>query len=156
MPPRRPLPDTHHIMRYVPYQRLLRHPETDEVLGLTAGAFDLRPNDDGRISVTWIEYFGAFGDEARRDAAAAHREDLLSKKLSAKAAFAWATVDAVRRRGAEHGRALRVVHSPTDNNPGHAEVRHFTDADLDMLASFVDVFSDFRLVGEMGVPSRGE
>lgn len=52
-----PLPDEHHVMRYVPWGRLRRDGDDDSiVLGFLPQAFQLRP-DEEYLSVTWVEFY---------------------------------------------------------------------------------------------------
>jgi len=89
----------------------------------------------------------------RAAAAVAHRASLKSKSLGKQAIFAWAKVSDVVAAGLEYDRELRVVHDPVDGNPGHAEVRRFTDDDLDLLDYFAtEVFQDYETVAAMNLP----
>ncbi|WP_426263011.1 hypothetical protein [Sphingomonas sp. PWP1-2] len=115
----------------------------------------MRDEDGGGLSVTEVEFFGPLSPDTRRQAAVAYRESQASKKLGAEAVFAWASVDAVKRAALGYEKTVRVVHAPVDGNPGHAEVRHFTYDDLDLLAFFAsDVFLDYEIVAQMGLPPR--
>ena len=42
------IPNEDHINRYVTYTRLITNPDTDEVLGISPAAFQLRP-ERGRL-----------------------------------------------------------------------------------------------------------
>jgi hypothetical protein len=154
LPPRRPLPGEDHVSRFVPYNRQHRDAETDEFLGITPGAMELSAEDKGGLSVTWIEHFGAFGRDAKRAAAAAYRESLRSKHIGPKGVFAAAQVNAVLEAGRSFEKQLRVVHDPVLGNPGHSEVRHFTDEDLAILDRLAEVFSDFDIVSGLRLPKR--
>jgi len=154
---RRAVADEHHVLRYAPKSKRFLHPETAEPLGISPAAFAIRPGDEGGLSVTEVEHYGAMSADTRRLAAAAFRESQPSRKLGAQAAFAWARVSVIKAIGTEYGKGIRVVHSPVDGNPGHAEMRHFTDDDLDLLDFFAtDVFSEYEVVADMGIPARAE
>lgn len=146
------MPGQEHIARFVPYARQDRDSETDAFLGITPSAMELTLEDHGGLSVTWIEHFGAFGNPAKRAAAIAYRESLSSKHLGGKGIFATAIVDNVLAAGMSFGKALRVVHDPVVGNPGHAEVRHFTDDDLSLLDMLASVFDDFDTVCSLRLP----
>lgn len=155
MPARKTLPDQDHVMRFASWSKQIIDPDTEVSSGPSPAAFELRASDEGGLSVTWVEYFGAFGPETRASAAAAHRETLKEKRLPPKAIFAWAEVAAIKQAGDEYRKGLRVVHDPVDGNPGHAEIRHFTDEDLDLLDYMSSaVFTEFATVKNMGVPPR--
>ncbi|THD38305.1 MAG: hypothetical protein E7773_00695 [Sphingomonas sp.] len=117
------------------------------------GAFKLTPEDEGGLSVTEIEHFGANDAPTRVIAAVAFRASIPSKKLGANGLFARATVGAVKSAAAGYKKSVRVVHDPVEGNPGHAEIRHFDDNDFDLLAFFAtDVFVDYEVVSAMGIP----
>lgn len=149
---RKHLPPADHVMRYVQYNRQERDADTDAYLGVAPGAFMRGAKDQGGMSVTWVEHFGAYGAPAKRDAAIAFRNSQPSKKIGSKALFATANVQSVLDAGATFSKALRVVHDPVPENTGHTEVRHFDDDDLellDMLAS--QVFTDIDLVADLAL-----
>ncbi|MBO9724287.1 MAG: hypothetical protein J7530_07930 [Novosphingobium sp.] len=92
---------------------------------------------------------------ARRDAAVAFRESLDSKKLSANGIFASARIERVKDAALKYDKKVRIVHDPVPGNPGHAEVRHFTDEDLDLLDHFAEaVFDEYEVVANMQLPPR--
>lgn len=124
-------------------------------MGPGPGAFALREDDAGGLSVTEVEYFGTLSPVTRRAAAVAHRESLASKSVGKQAIYAWAQVAKVKHAAAIYGKSVRVIHDPVDGNPGHAEIRHFTDEDLDLLEHFAtDVFHEYETVAEMNLPTR--
>lgn len=150
---RRQLPSEDHVLRYVPKSRQHRDPDTDEFLGITSAAMQLREDDQGGLSVTWVEHYGNYDLAGLRKAATAFKNSQPSKKLGAQAVFAAAQVEAISVACLSFGKRIRVVHDPVPDNPGHAEIRHFSDEDsilLEFLAS--DVFSQVVLVSELGLP----
>ena len=150
---RKALPDEDHVMRFVPYGRQHRDPDTDTFLGLTPQAMELRADDKGGLSVTWVEHFGPNVIATKRVAAIAFREALDSKHIGGEAVFASAQVKAVVQAGRDYGKSIRVVHDPVPGNPGHAEVRHFSDEDLrllDLLAA--EVFIEIDKVSDLKLP----
>lgn len=151
---RRAIPDDDHVSRFVPKNRQDRDPETDEFRGLTIAACQLRTTDNGGLSVTWIEHFGPYGQQAKRDAAVAYRASLSSGKLPPQAAFAYAEVSRIKAAARQFDKAVRVVWDPVEGNPGHAEVRHFADDDLRLLDLLsTETFIDPDFVREMNLPT---
>lgn len=147
------VPPEHHVMRFVPANRQHRHPDTDEFLGLLPSAMELTKRDEGGLSVTWIEFYGPLGFQSKQTGAAAFRESLESKRVGAKGVFASGNVGEVLSAGERFGKTVRVVHVHEVENPGHAEVRHFTDEDvalLDVLAT--EVFCTFDFVADLKLP----
>ncbi|HMI18791.1 MAG TPA: hypothetical protein VK533_04535 [Sphingomonas sp.] len=146
-----PLADT--ITRFVPKNKQRRHPITDQFQGISAAGFALRADDKGGLSVTWIEHYGAARPDNLREAAIAFRESQPSKKIGAEGAFACAKVSAVKAKSAAFKKKIRVVVAPVIGNPGHAEVRHFTDDDIELLEALAsDVFLDVVRVAALNLP----
>lgn len=146
---RRALPDEHHVLRYVPLSKRVIDPH-----GVPGGpapsAFALRSDDEGGLSVTEVEFYGPCDLASRIQAAIAHRDSLPTKKVGTQAVYAQAQIASIKAAAAQYEKQVRVVHDPVPGNPGHAEVRHFTDDDLDLLAYFAtDVFVDYETVASM-------
>ena len=131
-------------MRFASKSKQIIDPDTLACSGLSPAAFALREDDNGGLSVTWIEYFGSFGPQEIALAANAHRLAQLSKSLPPSGVFAWAKVTKIKQAALGFRKSLRVVHDPIDGNEAHAEIRHFTDEDLDLLDHFAsDVFVEY-------------
>lgn len=151
---RKALNDEHHVMRFIPASKQFVA-EDGTQLGPALAGFTLREEDEGGLSVTEVEYFGEMSVEARRAAAVAHRESLTSKKVGAKAIYAWAQVGQIRKAGEAYDKKIRVVTDPVPGNDAHAQVRHFTDDDLDLLDHFATkVFVAYEVVADMELPAR--
>lgn len=153
MAAKKPLPKSDHVMRFVPKGRQHRDAITDEFRGLLPTSMQLTAKDEGGLSVTWIEFYGTLGPPTKRTAAIAFRESLEKKKLPPQGLFATAQVSAILDAANGFGREMRVVHVPVPGNPGHAEVRRFTDEDmalLDLLAT--EVFSTYDFVRDLSLP----
>jgi hypothetical protein len=147
------LPNSDHVMRFVPKGRQHRDPDTDEFIGLIPQAMQLRENDKGGLSVTWVEHFGAYGLAAKREAAIAYRETLRTRHIGREAVFASAQVQAIVDAGLRYSKGLVIVHDPVPGNPGHAEIRRFTDDDLtllDLLAT--EIFTEIDKVADLNLP----
>jgi len=154
MPARRALPDSHHIVRYIPPSKRFVDPN-GERQGPSLAGFELRDDDRGGLSVTEIEYFGPMSDAARQAAAIAFRESLDSKKLSANGIFARSRIGTVKAAALNYGKQVRIVHDPKPKNLGHAQIRRFTDEDLDLLEHFAhEVFQEYEVVADMRLPPR--
>lgn len=152
---RKALPDNNHVMRFVPKGRQHRDPDTDEFLGIAPQAMQLRGEDKGGLSVTWIEHFGEFGKASKRLGAIAFRESLEKKHIGSEGVFASAQVQSIVRAGLTYEKIVRVVHDPVTGNPGHAQVRHFTDEDLRLLDYLsAEVFTEIDKVSDLELPKR--
>lgn len=149
---RRPLPDEHHVLRYVSASKRFVD-ENGLRLGPSGAGFKLRPDDRGGLSVTEIEHYGEMNRGSICLAAAAYRQSQISRSLGAQAIFAWAKISDAKAASESYGKSIRVVHDPVPGNPGHAEVRHFDDDDFDLLDYFAtDVFKDYEVVINLGLP----
>ncbi len=151
MAARGPLDNEHHVMRFVPLSGQHRD-ESDVFLGISPQSLELRPSETG-LSVTRVEHFGSFGHGAKVQAAIAFRNSLSSKRLGAKGVFATAKVQNILSAGVLYHKKVRVVHDPTLENPGHAEVRHLPNDDIELLDFLASaVFNDFDFVGDLKLP----
>ncbi|WP_282949448.1 MULTISPECIES: hypothetical protein [unclassified Sphingopyxis] len=144
------VPDSDHLMRYVPYGQQLRAPETDAFLGILGIAFSVRPSDQGGLSVTWIEHYGEKDVATVTVAAAAFRDSLEKKKLAPKAYFAVGNAGLTRRLAAEHGKKIRLISAPDGSNTGHVEIHRFSDDDRTLLdALALDVYTEHIAVASL-------
>ncbi|QGP79985.1 hypothetical protein [Sphingobium sp. CAP-1] len=144
------VPDTDHLMRYVPYKQQVRDAETNAFKGIANTAFQIRPSDKGGLSTTWVEHYGAKGPATYGAAASAFRDSLPSKKLGATAYFAVGNVGATREKCLDKGKSIRLVVVPDGTNTGHVEIHKFSDEDrelLDILA--IDVFGEHVAVSNL-------
>lgn len=134
------LPDDHHVMRYVPWSKLLKD-EDDNVIGFLAHAFALRPNEES-LSVNWLEYFGGDRKTNIRDAALEFRRTLTN--VGKKSAFGIASVKKIKDTcSATAGVKVRVVYEPSRKNPAHSGIRRLPRDDLTLLdALAADAFTE--------------
>jgi len=128
-----PLPDDHHVCRYVPNQRQHRDFDTGQLIGVLTTAFDLRPQDKGGLSVTWVEFFGPKTTATLKQAADAYRKCTRSKKLTPSAAFAVGNVLAIKKASAVAGKPARVLHEQTKCNAAHAAIRRLDNDQIEVL-----------------------
>jgi hypothetical protein len=133
------LPDDHHVMRFVPWNRLLRD-DVDNVIGFLPQAFALRPGEES-LSVNWLEYFGGDRITNIRDSVLKFRG---TYKVGKKSAFGIANVKKIGDTcSATAGVKVRVVYEPSRKNPAHSGIRRLPRDDLTLLdALAVDAFSE--------------
>lgn len=140
-------------MRFVPYKQQLRDPENDSFKGVLNSAFRIRESDDGGLSLTWVEHYGAKSTATYAHAAARFRDSLDSRKLGPKSAFAIGQAGETREVSRSHGKQVRIVHSPDGPNTGHVELRRFTDEDLQLLDTLaIEVYREHVLVADLTLP----
>jgi hypothetical protein len=145
------LPDEDHVIRYVPWSRLLKD-EDQNVLGFLPQAFQLRPEEE-YLSVNWIEYHD--GDRATQIRLSVWAiRDSFDKPLGQKSAFAMGNVAKIKTTSQAYGSRVRVIHEPIlPNNPGHSAIRQLPRDDLNLLdALAADAFTD--RVSNSDIPSK--
>jgi len=129
------LPDDHHVIRYVPWSKLLKD-ENDNVIGFLAQAFALRPDEES-LSVNWLEYFGGDRKTNIRDSVLEFRRTLI--KVGKKSAFGIANVKKIKDTcSAVAGVRVRVVYEPSKNNPTHSGIRRLPRDDLTLLDALAE------------------
>jgi hypothetical protein len=114
------------------------------VIGILPQAFELRA-EEAALSVNWLEFH--VGDEdtqiLRTVRSFRQNRDI---SLTSKCAFGIANIGDVKNVCLHSGTKVRVVHSPSANNPAHAEVRELPRDNLELLESLaVIAFSKFVL-----------
>src|SRR5579884_3967610 len=112
------LPLEDHVLRHVGHQRLIRD-ENDRPIGCLPHAFQLREAEEA-LSVTWLEHFPGKRIEKISLAIAAIREELTVKS---KSGFALANVGKIMEICQTYGQKVRILHEPTEKNPGHCAIR---------------------------------
>src|SRR5271169_6779329 len=88
------LPDEDHVIRYVPWTRLLKD-EDENVIGFLPQAFQLRADED-YLSVNWLQYYDGDREAQIRLSVWAIRSTF-EKSLGAKSAFAIGNVAKVKK-----------------------------------------------------------
>lgn len=150
---RKPIPTGDHVMRFVPKNKQQRDPDTDAFQGLTAAGFALRASDKGGLSVTWTEFFGDSSPANIRAGAMAYRNSLESKRLGGQGLFAVGRAQVILSTASDYRKRVRIVHAPVAGNDGHAEIRHFTDDDIELLDCLArEVFNEVHFVRDLELP----
>lgn len=121
------LPDDHHVMRFVPWARLLKD-EDDNVLGFLPEAFQLREGEDA-LSVNWLEHFAGSHQDRICYSVRAFRA---SVQVGKKSAFGVANVKKVKDICRAHEASVRIVFAPSRNNPAHSLIKHLPRDDLEL------------------------
>ena len=124
------LPDPHHLMRFVPKKYLITDGEGNLTGGIRPEAFQLKPKDEGRLSVTWLEYFAGALTEQRTAAVKALRASLTVKP---KDGFAVGQIAGIKARCRSRRYLIRAVHAPVASNNAHAEVLHLPENEIILL-----------------------
>jgi hypothetical protein len=132
------LPNEHHVMRSVPWNKL-RKDEDENVVGFLPQAFELRP-DESYLSVNWLEYFDGDHEQRTKKAVNAFREKF---SVGKKAVFGIAQVGKIKEVCRANGTTVRIAYAPTADHPSHAAINNFPRDDLALLdAMAADAFVD--------------
>jgi hypothetical protein len=144
------VPESDHLMRFVPKARQHRDPDTDEFKGILGVAFHIWPKDDGGLSTTWVEHYGAKSQSTYGEAASKFRDSLPSKKIGKQSYFAIGQVGNAKAACLTRGKKIRIVHAPDGPNTGHVELRQFSDEDQELLEILAEeVFSEHVAVASL-------
>lgn len=139
------VPDSDHIVRYVPYRRQRREFGTDRLLGVLPIAFIPRDSDSGALSVGWVEFFAKSASENRLKAIDSLKAGF-RLGVGATAIFVVGLVQTVRATCRDAGNAVRVVHEPSRSNISHAAIRRIDDWEFvvfdELAVSCFDEFHD--------------
>lgn len=110
------LPDEHHILRRVPWSRLLKDGD-DNVIGFFPDAFKLRDGEPD-LSVSWVEHHqGPTHEERVAQCIVELRKANIrktKKKLGTKTGFGIAVVGRVKEVCARAPKQIRIVYTPGD------------------------------------------
>ena len=122
------LPPDDHLVRYVPWGRLLKD-ENDNVIGILGEAFRRRP-DENALSATWLEYFSG---SRQKQVTSSVRAIRASRSVGGKSGFAVGNVIAISKACAQRNQKVRIIHEPIKDNKAHASVRRIPRDDLELL-----------------------
>lgn len=124
------LPDPHHVMRFVPKKHLIKDDDGNLTGGIFPEAFQLKPKDEKRLSVTWLEYFAGDYTDQRTAAIKALRASL---NIRPNDGFAVGQIAGIKARCNSRRHKIRVVHAPVDSNKAHAEVLQLPENEMILL-----------------------
>ncbi|MBI3186345.1 MAG: hypothetical protein HYZ31_00585 [Gammaproteobacteria bacterium] len=140
------LPDDNHVMRFVPYKKLMLD-EHENIIGFLPQAFELRPEERG-LSVNWLEYFKGSDQFNVQSSISVFRK---TRKVGAKSAFGIGNVKNIQDTCASCGaRKVRIVHEPViPDNESHSIIIRLPQDDLLLLAALAeDAFTRIELSAE--------
>lgn len=143
------LVNEHDVVRYVPWSKLRRDGD-DNVLGFLPSAFQLR-DWETELSVSWLQCF--YGDRQAQvaDCVKANRKSLT---VGPSSAFAIGNVGKLKQVGSTQasGRAIKVVFTPSNNNPAHTSIQKLPRDELLLLETLAtEVFTE--MVFNASIPS---
>jgi len=117
----------HHVLRYASYKKQLRD-DDDNPIGLLPCAFDMRPRDNGKLSVNWIEYFTGDRNSMIDSAIADFRTRMTTAKNGI---FGFANVgNLLRACKNKNAKKVKVIHFPprkSKANGSHATINELPE-----------------------------
>ncbi len=126
----KPIPDADHIVRYVPWNLLVKDDDDEAIIGVFPQAFNLRASEE-YLSVTWVEHFSAQTICDRlTEAIKAFRKTM---NTGAKSRFLMGNVGVVHRVCRHQNARVRILHEP-DENPGHVAIRQYPKDDFALMS----------------------
>ena len=129
-----PLPEADHVSRYC-RPRLLEDGRPKP------NAFLLRPGED-HLSVHWLEFLGAASHALAVEQVQATMT-ATGFSLARNGRFAVLQVGPAKRSVRDRtGLELALEHMPTDNDPAHAGIRGYAEADRAVAAHLAEIVAD--------------
>ena len=129
-----PLPESDHVSRYC-RPRMLEHGRPKP------NAFLLRPGED-HLSVHWLEFFGATSHALAVEQVRATMTDT-GFSLARNGCFAVLQVGGAKQLVRDRlSLDLAVEHMPIDNDPAHAGIRGYAEADREVAAYLAELVAD--------------
>lgn len=125
----RSVPNSDHILRYVPWKQLIKDDDERTVIGVFPQAFELRDGEE-YLSVTWVEYFTAPTICDRLQVAVQTFRQTM--KAGVQSRYLMGNVGVVHGVCENNDSRVRILHEP-DKNPGHAAIRRLPKDDLKLM-----------------------
>ena len=120
MAPPRPVPDKDNLVRHVRSTLVAKDPDTNEPVGFTPQAFELREGED-YLSAAWPQFFPG---SLRQSLAATMLDIAEAVEIKPKDCFAQGLVGEIRAVCNDHRVQVRIVHDGI-GYPSHAAVRRY-------------------------------
>ena len=137
------LPENDHVMRHVPYKKLLKD-EDGNPIGFLAQAFEMRPGEPG-LSVNWLEYFKK--NDHKGNAKESIHKFRRVLNINNNNAFAVAKVnDILETCHSCKAEKVKVVYKPSNKNKSHSAIIRLPYNDLEVMEGLAtDAFKDIIL-----------
>jgi hypothetical protein len=140
--PEQNIPEEHSLVRYVPWAKL-RRDEDQNVIGVLAIAFELRP-DEEELSANWLEFYQ--GDREARLIAMISTARLSDLRPTLKSGFTIGICGEINAAARSNSASIRILHAPVDRNDAHVELRRWPRENKDLFDLLADeVWADLVL-----------
>ena len=146
------IPNTHHVVRYVPRSRQSRDPETDKIIGngLLWTSLQQRENEK-YLSVNWLEYEIISNEDEDKEISYEQclervRSDLsqvMTKGVAPQSLLTIANVGEIKKACKSAGNTVRITHEPSIKNKSHAGIRKLPNEEDSLLETLAnEIFID--------------
>jgi len=142
------LPDEDRVVRHIGWTKLIKDGD-ENVIGIFPKAFELRDEDNGRLSVSWLEYF--VGDKKAKLKATkkAMATGMRTGKLGPKSALGIGQIAEIKLACKKVKPPVRIVYDP-DDNIAHSSIINFPRDDTKILETLAaDVFTEYVQVKDI-------
>jgi hypothetical protein len=145
--------DDHHVVRHVPYQKLLKDEDGNvadsngAAYGIFPQAFELREEDRNKLSVNWVEFFGKTTYPKNLDACIQDIRQNRGIKNGARCGFGIGLVSKIKSVCHSSGfTKVKIVHDPTRGNKSHTSIIRLPMNDSGLMQSLAyDAFTEIML-----------
>lgn len=134
------LPDDDHVMRHVPYKKLLKDEDGTPIGGFLPQAFELREDENG-LSVNWLEYFECTHQDNIEASVQKFRD---TRSIGKTSAFGISSVGRIQDVCADHNEdKVRVLLDEIEENKSHSIIIRLPRDNMDLFESLaVSSFTD--------------
>ena len=145
------IPDHHHVVRHVPFQKLLKDENGNvadsngAAYGILPQAFELREIDEKKLSVNWVEFFKKTTYPENLDACI--QEIRRTREITKRSGFGVGLVSKIKSVCHSSGfTKVKIVHDPTRGNKSHTSIIRLPMNDSGLMQSLAyDAFTEIKL-----------
>lgn len=149
------IPDNDHVVRHVPYQRLIKDEDGNVAngdgvaYGILPQAFELRKEDKNKLSVNWVEYFNKATYPENLNACIQEIRQKRGIKKGSRCGYGIGLVSKIKNMCHSSGFSkVRIIHDPARGNPSHTSIIRLPMNDSDLMGLLAsDAFTEIKLNG---------
>jgi len=131
------IPEDDNVIRYIEYKFLLRD-DKGVTLGLLPQAFELRDIDNGKLSISWLEYCNEVTHQKNIDSSVKTFRKVINNH-SNNCGYGIGKVKTIKEVGSLFGTGkINIVHSPSKKNKAHSSIIRIPNNDWDFMAALAE------------------
>jgi len=136
------IPDADHVLRHVPVKKLFRDAKGN-IHGLLPQAFELRPEDEQKLSVNWIEYFKKSTHQENIESTVLSLRESRGIRKGSQCAYGVGNVKVIKDTcNIYASQKVDVVHSGNRLNKSHSSIIRLPVDSLGLMSALAeDVFT---------------